>query len=310
MINPPQFLSVEEMDNSQWLAETKAKFLRNEWPTECVTCQETEQTNGTSIRLNSIKNHEHRSREDYLQIGGVLDNICNSACQFCSAKLSTKIGSLISSDYIKIDNSSKFWNLPLERIEHLDINGGEPSASKNYKNILSNLPPNLKTLRVNTNCSLLIPELETINANGVQVTVTVSFDGIGPTHDYVRWPIKWDKFYENLMKYKQYRIHDLNLWTTLNALNINQFEEILNFKDEHQLNHSYGILHSPLPLNIAFTNPWTIKAKERLSKSANKELNQLAELVASKENNEVELGEFIKRQDQLRSINILDFISC
>ena len=124
MVNAPQFDSLEQMDSSSWLANIKLNS--DIWPKECVRCQQTEQINNTSIRLNAIKFDKKQTRSDYLTVGGVLDNICNSACQSCNQNLSTKIGSLTSTDYPKIDNSTAFWRLPLERVVHLDINGGEP----------------------------------------------------------------------------------------------------------------------------------------------------------------------------------------
>lgn len=309
MVNPPGFSTIEMMDTSPWLQNIKDQFENNIWPSECQRCEQTEKINGTSIRLNSIKLDQTQTRTDYLHVSGVLDNICNSACQFCNLTLSTKIGSLTSVNYIKIDNSERYWSLPLERIEHLDINGGEPSASKNYKKILENLPPNLKTLRVNTNCSILLPELQKINDTGIEVTVTVSFDGIGLVHDYVRWPIKWDKFYENLMEYKTYKIHSLNLWSTINVLNINDWENMLEFIKLHEFDHSYALLSAPSPLNIGFENLLTLKAKQQLELSDNPVLVNLANEIAIKGNNENELKSFIAKQDQIRNINILDFIN-
>ena len=40
------------------------------------------------------------------------------------------------------------------RIVELDVNGGEPTASKNYKKLLSNLPSNIRIVRINTNGKL------------------------------------------------------------------------------------------------------------------------------------------------------------
>jgi MoaA/NifB/PqqE/SkfB family radical SAM enzyme len=309
MTMPPQFPTLTHMEQSEWLADIKQIFAQDQWPTECVRCQEIENLNGTSIRINSIKLHETRSRDDYLQVGGVLDNICNSACQFCTQELSTKIGSLISVDYPIINNLLKFWNLPQNRIEHLDINGGEPSASKNYKTVLANLPKNLKTLRVNTNCSKVITQLKSIQDQGIDVTVTVSFDGIGKVHDYVRWPIEWDKFVKNLLIYKDFELHSINLWTTVNALNINDMENILKFVNQHKFDFSFALLKYPAALNVEFENKFTLKAKAMLANSDNPELKKLSEIVATNRNNQLELDQFIKNQDQLRHINILDFIN-
>ena len=141
----PQFNSVEEMESSKWLTETKLIFNRDRWPHECQRCQQTEEINGSSIRLNAIEFDNKQQRLDYLSVGGVLDNVCNSACLTCSENNSTLIGGLKSKTYPIIDNSASFWDLPLDRIVHLDINGGEPSHSKNYRHILANLPSNIKS---------------------------------------------------------------------------------------------------------------------------------------------------------------------
>jgi hypothetical protein len=137
MVIPPEFNTLEELESNQWLVTIKKQFEQDQWPKECVRCQQTESINNSSIRLNSINFHKFQPESDYLIVGGVLDNICNSACQTCNEQLSTKIGGLRTKDYPIVDNSSKFWSLPLERVIHLDINGGEPSASKNYKKVLN-----------------------------------------------------------------------------------------------------------------------------------------------------------------------------
>ena len=136
---------------------------------------------------------------------------------------------------------------------HLDINGGEPSYSKNYKKLLANLPPNLKTLRLNTNCSTVLEELTTISQQGIEVTVTVSCDGIGLVHDLVRWPIPWQEFYNNLMIYKTMPVK-LNLWTTVSVLNVNDLPNIQAFARKHNIEHSYAYLKQPWQLSLSNTD--------------------------------------------------------
>jgi len=167
----------------------------------------------------------------------------------CNEQLSTRIGSLKSRQFPIIDNSNRFWQLPLERVVHLDINGGEPSYSKNYKHILANLPPSIKSVRLNTNCSTVLTELIPLVERGVDVTVTVSFDGMGEVHDFVRWPIKWDKFYENLMTYKAMPV-TLNLWTTVSVLNQHQLPDLIAFAKSHGIDHEYAYLKQPAALNV------------------------------------------------------------
>lgn len=291
MTRAPEFSSLEEMEQSPWLRNTKLSFHKGVWPNECSRCKQTESINGTSIRLNAVDFDQKQTRQDYLTVGGVLDNVCNSACQTCNENLSTKIGSLKSQDYIRIDNSNRFWSLPLDRVVHLDINGGEPSASKNYQDVLQNIPPNIKSIRINTNCSIVMSEISNLINRGIHVTVTVSLDGIEAVHDYVRWPIKWDKFYKNLMTYKNLGIQELNTWTTVSALNIGDFENILKFVNDHELNHSYALLQDPEVLNVKYSNSNTLPFKDVLPGQ-----------VAVDMNNQLELDAFIAKQNTLRGI--------
>jgi sulfatase maturation enzyme AslB (radical SAM superfamily) len=291
MKNAPQFDSLELMDSSQWLKAMKDYFSRNEFPPECVRCQQTEQVNNTSIRLNAIEFDLNQSKQDYLTVGGVLDNVCNSACLTCNENLSTKIGSLISKQYKIVDNTNRFWELPLDRVVHLDLNGGEPSSSKNYKQVLANLPPNVQSVRVNTNCSAVIEELDAVIARGIKVTVTVSLDGIGAVHDYVRWPIKWDKFIKNLETYKAMNLHELNTWTTVSALNIGNFTTILDFVKEHNLLHSWAFLSAPDPLNVKYKNNLTEPYKDLFS-----------EQVAIDVNNQETLDQYLAKEHKLRNL--------
>lgn len=291
MISAPQFESLADMDASEWLRNIKSNFEQHIFPDECQRCQQTEQINGTSIRLNAVKFDQQQHKKDYLIVGGVLDNVCNSACFTCNPELSTKIGSLYSTTYSIIDNSNLFWALPLDRVVHLDINGGEPGASKNYRYLLKHVPDNVKSIRINTNCSAVIPEIEQLLTRGIQVTVTVSLDGIDDVHDLVRWPIKWDRFYKNLMTYKNMSELNLNTWTTVSALNIGDFDNICAFVKEHSIDHSYALLHEPDVLNIKHVNSFT---RDHQAVIPGK--------VAIGKNNQSDIDAFMFKQKHLRGI--------
>jgi len=250
MVNAPQFDTLELMESSIWLLKIKEKMSNNEWPNECIRCQETEPD---SIRMYAVTLDSQTTQNNYLQVGGVLDNLCNAACQTCNEKLSSRIGSLNGPGFPIINNLDQFYKLPQQRIIHLDINGGEPGYSKNYKQLLKNLPPNLKTLRLNTNCSTVLTELVDITNQGIEVTVTVSCDGIGAVHEFVRWPILWQDFYKNLMTYKTMPVK-LNLWTTVSILNVDDLPNIQKFAHEHNIDHSYAYLKLPFELSINNTD--------------------------------------------------------
>ena len=313
MIKTKGFKSFKELDNSDWLNNIKLQMASNKWPEECKRCEQTEKINGESIRTKSIERHKilYPKHQEYLVVGGVLDNVCNSACQTCNAGLSTKIGSL-EKNYIKTNNLQKFFRLPQHRILEVDVNGGEPTASKNYKVLLKNLPSNTKIVRTNTNGSRMINELIDLLENKIMVIVTISFDGTEDVHDYVRWPIKWEKFIKTVAKYKklqkQYKLLKLDFWTTVSCLNIGDFPNIIKYASDNNINHAWAFLNTPDVLNVKYKNPFTTNAKIDFLSSNNKMLHEMATHIAIEPNN-TNLLLFIKKQDYIRKININDYFS-
>ena len=309
------FESVAQLEKSQWLKDITNKMANDQWPDECVRCKQTEDMNQDSVRIKSIDRHKllQPFKDDYLVVGGVLDNVCNSACQTCYSGLSTKIGSLESKNYPRVDNFVRFWELPQHRILEIDVNGGEPTASKNYKKILSRLPTNTRIVRMNTNGSRMIPELEAILKKRIMVIVTMSLDGVGDVHDYVRWPIKWKDYIKSVKAYKdlqkQYPLLRLDTWTTVSSLNVANFSNILDFVTEHNLEHSWAFLNNPEVVDPRFKNSFTLSAKEKLGQSSYKTCQDLASTIATGDDNQSKLDLFIKKQDFLRKIDIRDYFN-
>jgi sulfatase maturation enzyme AslB (radical SAM superfamily) len=300
MTNAPQFETLQQMDSSAWLADIRNNMGQDIWPDECIRCKEIENIQNKSVRQQSLDRHAPLldSRSDYLVLGGVLDNVCNSACQTCNETLSTKIGSLLSKEYTKINNSALINTLPVERIVQMDINGGEPSASPNYLKLLENLPPNVKHLRVNTNGSRLITVLPDLVKRGIKVTVTVSLDGIGSRHDYVRWPVKWQDVEHNIQTYQNMGLHELNTWTTVSALNIGDLKNIFSYVEQNNLKNSWALLENPSVLSVKHSNHLTRQADVP---------DELKHIVASGEDNTVELQLWTTAQDHTRGIKMWNY---
>jgi MoaA/NifB/PqqE/SkfB family radical SAM enzyme len=96
----------------------------------------------------------------------------------------------------------------------------------------------------------VLEELVAVAERGIKVTVTASMDGVGPVFEYLRWPIAWDTFYHNLMKYKSMPV-SLNLWTTVSVLNADDLPNIVAFAHEHGIDHDYAYLHQPNELAVS-----------------------------------------------------------
>jgi len=316
MTGAKEFNSFDEMQNSSWLKNIKEKMQNQQWPAECVRCRMTEEATNTSIRLDMIERDRILSaiKKDYLIVGGVLDNICNSACQTCHSGLSTKIGSLSSKEYEKVNNYETFFAFPQDRICEVDVNGGEPSASPNYKKLLKNLPASVKIIRINTNGSKIIAEVEELLSQGIRVIVTLSFDGVGDVHDYVRWPVLWKNFDSNVKKYialqEKYSNLRLNFWTTVSSLNVGDLKNVIDYAAKQKIDHAYGFCIRPDVLDIRHENKLTLSAKERLSNTGNESLISIANKCGSfKKNNDTELKKFISSQDTLRNIDYKSYFN-
>lgn len=302
MVGSRKFTSLVDLENSEWFKNLKT----DGWVDDCKRCQQEEELGNKSIRLHAFERHKLLSQyaDDYLIIGGILDNICNSACQFCDEELSTKIGNLkFGKDYKLVNNLKAFENLPQEKILELDINGGEPSNSPNYQHVLDNLPPNLKILRINTNASKMITNIENILDKKIKVFVTISLDGTEKTFEYARYPLKWNNFVNVVEQYKElsnkHKFLSLNFWTTLSVYTINDLINIKNFAKEKNIDWSFGILHEPEVLSIIHKNPITRSAKESLINHN----SDLHDIIASADDNSEKLLNYIKLQDKIRGTN-------
>jgi sulfatase maturation enzyme AslB (radical SAM superfamily) len=310
MTNAPSFKDYETMMASSWTQQIRDTFDAGQFPEECVRCKIAEDSNQYSIRQASIEEHNKQTKKDYLVADIMLDNLCNLGCQFCSPMASSKIGALNSPNrYIVHDNVSHFDKLPLDRITQIDLAGGEPSYSKNIKNLLTNLPPNVNSLRVNTNCTTYMDEIIPLLDKGFNISISISLDGVEKIQEYVRWPIKWDKFCNVLNQYKDLQTNypdnlSLSFWTTINALNINDFNNIKSFADSMNISFTYSLLQMPAALNIKYKNKFTLKAKE------DNIINDIfGEQLACDTDNQQSLDNFISKQDRLRGINSTDFLS-
>lgn len=293
MVLAPDFTSIEE--SNTWCEDLAEQMLNNTWPKECVRCQDMESSGRISIRQHSQRRHDDliHGHPEYLIIGGTLDSYCNSACMMCNSDLSSRIASL-NKEKILNDNYDVLRSLPQDRILQLDINGGEPSYSKNYQRILDDLPKNLSYLRINTNGHRVMPNIQKPLDMGIHVNVTLSLDGTDDIHDYIRWPIKFVDYNRTVNQYIELRNHydnlTLDFWTTVSSLNLNNLHLILEYAEQKQIGHSYALIEQPDCLSIKNTN-WLTKRYTGNEKH-----------VAVLPDNDEELEAYLNHQEQLRKM--------
>jgi len=339
MTNAPRFNSYDEMMSSRWLSTTKKLFSNDQWPTECVRCKDQEEIGLKSDRLEWIDFHKDLlidNGSDYLTVSMMLDNICNTACQFCSPYVSSKLASLqpvpltirqgVFSPYVgsklaslqpvplKIRQVGSYEEkLPVHRITQIDLEGGEPSNSKNVKQLLTNLPQRVNTIKMYTNARSFLDELVPVAERGINIQISISLDGVGAVQEYIRWPTQWSEFCQTIEQYKELQIRfpetvNLSFKTTTCALNLADIPNIINFAEKQNIVHSMSQLAHPQVLHISSANSYTISARKQLEKSSNGLCQKLAHGVATQKENQQEIDKFIDQQDTLRKISIKDYI--
>jgi len=304
----PKFVNFDSMMNSKWLSDVREKMTNNIWPDECIRCQQVEEIGKKSNRY--IRPVDYKKlldiKEDFLVVMGnaLFDNHCNAACFSCHAGASTKWAAIHNGKNILVQFGfdTVFNKLPSDRIIEIQISGGEPCISKNVKRFLKNIPESIRIVRIITNGSRYMPEVEDLINSGIEVSVTVSLDGIGDVHDYVRWPIKFVDVHEVIQQYiklsKKYNVFSFSTWTTVSSINIFDLRNIDRYLKNEGLTLRYSFLDEPKILNVKYKNKFTLSV---LDNDEFKELN-INDKIAYSDNNDNELREFLEKEEKFRKI--------
>ena len=169
---------------------------------------------------------------------------CNSRCIMCNI-WKTKRNYELSAKEWKAVFSDRLFN----SIEYLLLSGGEPTLLNNLFEIIKYIfpqMPRLKKLLISTNglsqhmaahsLPLIIGYCNKIN---VQVTITVSLDGVRQVHDKIRnIPNAFKKTMETidyLGKLQDEKKFRLNVGTTIIAANIDDLDNIIDFCKKNDL---------------------------------------------------------------------------
>ena len=219
-------------DYAHTLQQVKVQLQRGEWPDNCVSCQQHEQKNLTSRRLTSGKQRLHDQIQN-VEIN--LSNLCNLKCAMCSPTDSNQW----YDDYNAVWGYDHFWDSgekiqleknkknkfqPVKNIfewsddpnlwkqieNHIDqfrriyIVGGEPLIIDAHYDFLQKCvdggyAKNL-VIEYNSNITNIPQRAWNIWKHFKNVVVGVSIDGIGEVNNLIRFPSKWWKIEENLLK--------------------------------------------------------------------------------------------------------------
>ena len=182
----------------------RQEMLQGKQPVECSNCYKQELNNESSTRIRETIDWIKKFGEpdianptiQHLDIRN--DPTCNLKCKTCGPYASTLWAKekgieikLPDYDLTKYDKS---------QLKKIYLAGGEPTYNKSYLKFLTELLEINPTCEViiNTNLKRLPEEWKTIMTSFKNLTVMISCDAIEELGCYVRYPLIWKQFEENV----------------------------------------------------------------------------------------------------------------
>jgi len=233
-------------------------------------------------------------------------NLCNGTCVTC--------GPDASSAWAKLENRSMIYHtmdtsaIDLKNIIQLSFVGGEPFLEKKNFAILEELIDlgNTKCfISVVTNGSITLSQKQlNILAKFKNLNICLSIDGIGSRFEYIRWPLKWNQLEVNLNQFKKITQH-VNVSCMISNLNIFHYTELVDFFKNNQLNYLCKQIIVP-----KYFSPGNLpmKFKQQVLENNKKYHKEVELFLRCGDQWPEKFWEEIDRQDQLKKINIKDYL--
>jgi len=301
----PSFSSYKDMLNSEYYKNLLKTQNSGNYPVECERCEFIEKSGQNSYRYYSNKKDliYKKINQNYKIIEIQPDNICNAACFTCDSNYSSFYAKMIGKEKLSISNGiKKLHDCITNDVVQIDISGGEPLYSKSYLKILENLPNSVKWIRINTNGSIY-HDFSNILIQDKILELTCSLDSIEKPFEYIRWPLKWNVVSTNFDKWINLREKfpknfKLNVNFTISALNVKYVNKMKTWAKEKKVGLNLSFVQHVDVLDIKYQNRLTNAAKNVI----------LDFPIAWDNNNDLELIEWLEKNDKLRKINYQDFL--
>tara|TARA_R110000796_G_scaffold46462_8_gene112205 strand:- start:770 stop:2212 length:1443 start_codon:yes stop_codon:yes gene_type:complete len=216
----------------------KKKMLAGEQHQTCSNCYDLEKQKAVSKRMTAsaywsqrlnIKNLDDlltQASPKYFDLR--LSNKCNAMCRSCNPDDSN----LIDKEYHTLGfinkrvgtTSTKFITTEqIHSASRLYFAGGEPLIHEDFLLTLEELKNENKLdsdIIVNTNASVVPQRMLDAAKDFTNLTFVISTDGIEDQLTYIRWPIKWNKFVENIKVLNQLAKNRLHFNVVISIYNI------------------------------------------------------------------------------------------
>ncbi len=275
---------LKEALNSDFYKELRLSMVKGERHPSCHRCWDIENQGGMSYRQ-AWENRYERRFESYIenmnpdgslkQIRGdyvefTLGNTCNLKCRMCNPfssiqwlKEAKSLGLISEGEENELKNYNWFEKPKfasavdslLKSTDRLNILGGEPLIIPEQFQILQKAidlgyASNME-VQYNTNLTKLDPRLLPMWTKFKRVFLNVSVDAVGELNEYIRHPMNWKKFLDNLQTLKgwaEVAPLSISLHCTFQALNVLELHRLYDFV----YNLGYGFARIPFVIWVNY----------------------------------------------------------
>ena len=251
--------------NSDVHTRIRKNILADKQDPGCIRCWQTEDNGAESYRTiwnNTLANGFNKDimvesvdddgyvRDPYVTfLDFTMGNKCNLICRMCNidnSNLWEKESKLLyNEDFniptrnVSVDDrflSDDFFTKNFLYLKQVNFLGGEPLIIKEHSDFLRQcikhiIAKNI-TLFYTTNLTVVKDELFDLWSEFKHIYLGVSIDGYNEVDDYIRYPSKWDKIEKNIEKvsgWKQELNMDLQIHSTFQALNVLNYDKLLEW---------------------------------------------------------------------------------
>ena len=264
LVTDEDFSMVKSL-NSDVHTRIRKNILADKKDPGCIRCWQTEDNGAESYRTiwnNSLATGfaeemmiESMDSDGYIGdpyvtfLDFTMGNKCNLICRMCNidnSNLWEKESKLLYKDKFKapetnisVDErflSDEFFEKNFMHLKKVNFLGGEPLIIKEHTDFLKqcikhDIAKNM-ILFYTTNLTVLKDELFDLWSQFKHVYLGVSIDGYGEVDDYIRYPSKWGKLEKNIEKVSEWKKElnmDLQIHATFQALNILNYDKLLEW---------------------------------------------------------------------------------
>ena len=247
----------------EYLTEVRNDMLNNVPRNECEPCYAIERAGGKSFRNAFDIRHNHidlQGKELFFpnDLDIRFSKLYNLKCRMCNEALSSQLEKEIANNYsllkqykdpvvqsTMLENNFKKILDNINSIDYIKVAGGEPSIMPEVESFLQafidnnrHTGDNAVNLLITTNCTNQNTKFEKLINQFSNVTLTVSFEGIGLVNNYIRSPSNFDILEQTLISYLTK--HECILNATIQAYNLPYLIEFVNWLK--YINENFGQL--------------------------------------------------------------------